>query len=202
MTDVADRLCVVYSCTTSPRLRRACWTSNASLERLQVGLPWGLQLQADRRQRPPLTTERMLPVTGRLFSWWVPLIYLDSVGVHFAWTRVWRSQYRQWEWTDRKLCCQHASRQLKLGIVGVRTPRDVMTSATGLQYTASSRGPSWALRYANFQLGLLPTELAELPTVCHVTAVSDTPNSVCSRCSMSDDKLYRRLWTGRDRWAL
>ena len=150
-------------------VRGSCTTSwdvlvkrqNAGLERLQV--PWCLQLQADRCQRPSLTTERMLPVAGWQFTWWVPLIYLDSVGVHSAWTRVWRRQYRQWEWT---LCCQHASP----GEAGYR----LRTDGDGRRVTLWHRQQDCSTRRTAEVLVLSP-EVCQLPAWSPSTCADELP---------------------------
>ena len=52
----------------------------------------------------------MTPIsTVWLCPWRALRTSLDSVGVHSAYTTVWRRWYKRREWTGRQLCCRRAS---------------------------------------------------------------------------------------------
>ena len=212
LDDVCGRSPVRGSCTTASQIRRACRTSNAGLEWLLV--LWCLWLWADRRQQPSPMTERMLSVAGWLLPWWAPLIYLDSVGVHSAWTRVWYQQCRQREWTDCKLCCQYALP----GEAGCRLRTDGGGHHVMLwhpQQDCSTRRTAEVL--------VLNPEVCHLPAWSQSTCANQAWRTACglsvttgsmtvqfqtcqtasaAAAAVSDGKLYRRLLTGQDRWAL
>jgi len=92
-----------------------------------------------------ILTSKMTPLSAVWLCPWRALrTCLDSVGVHSAYTNAWRRWYKQRERTGRQLCCRRSSLGgwVSAAYWWHRTPWDAMTSATGLQYTANSSGPS------------------------------------------------------------
>jgi len=140
-----------------------------------------------------ILTSNITPLSAVWLCPWRALrTCLDSVGVHSACTTAWHRWYKRREWTGRQLCCRCIVRWswVSSAYWWHRTPYDAMISATGLQYTSNSSGPStdpWATPTSR-----VVSEDRCCPSFTNCvrscrydwiqdSAVPDTLNSVCSR---------------------